>query len=156
MSDITFTYSDAGDEKSSVTVPISPIDGTIFTHADAITARGAMQTALGGIVRGRLRNTILTDARTKVSNLPGAASDEAQREEKLLVLYQDDTTLKLYRMELPCANIAALTRIAETDDIELLDSGNMAAFVTAFNANVVSEAGNACSVVRAILVGRNL
>jgi hypothetical protein len=82
--------------------------------------------------------------------LPAIAT--AQREVGIRVFYQDDTTGKKYHLTIPGPQVEDYPD-AGSDDIDLA-STDMAAFVTLFESNALSEAGNAVTVYGARLVGR--
>jgi len=120
--------------------------------ADQITAQANLGAAINDMVLGALNkitygNEVLT---------PVIASDNpaAQRELKWLVNYHDATTGKKLRAELGTANTARLDPNAR-GQAEIGDGAEVDAFVTAFEAYVLSDAGNAVEVDSIILVGRN-
>jgi hypothetical protein len=115
----------------------------------------------GGIIRGVIRQESFTQ-KMKLSNAR-ATDPLAQREDKLLVTYQDNTTLRLFQWEVPTVKIALLdtdlTGVVrfpgETDEV-YLDKGGMTAWVADMNTFAKSPAGNAITILRAVLVGRNI
>lgn len=120
--------------------------------ADQIALQAALGTAINDMVLGALnRITYGNEVDTPVV----AASDPgAQRELKWLVNYHDTTTGKKLRAELGTANTARLDPNAR-GQAEMGDGAEVDAFVTAFEAYVLSDAGNAVAVDSIILVGRN-
>lgn len=90
-------------------------------------------------------------------------SNWAQRENKILVTYQGDTSLKLFTIEIPTANLDVLTLSEDSDAIVLVDGdgetpGPMEAFVTAFETIARSPDSDeeTVTVLRARYVGRNI
>lgn len=83
------------------------------------------------------------------------ASNLAQRESGMRVFLVDDVTGKKSSFTLPSPDLANLTIDAGADKVTLADGSIMAALVTAIEANVESVAGNAVTVTRAVVVGRN-
>jgi len=124
----TLTYLDHTGEKSAVRVFNGAINAG--TYAGYVTAYGDLETALAGITIGTLAQRMVNTATTTVSQTPPADVD-AQRERKWLVTYQGDTSLKLFRLEIPCADLSGGHLIANDDKADLADA-DIAAFVTAF------------------------
>jgi len=83
------------------------------------------------------------------------ANEESQRELKWLVQYHDNTTLDRYSIEIPCADVLELDP-NDRAHADIGDAGHVDAFVTAFEAYVLSKAGNAVTVDEITLVGRNI
>lgn len=84
--------------------------------------------------------------------LPG--SENAQREQALLITYADAVNGKKYHMSIPGID-RNLVAQAGTDVVDIVSNVAMAAFVVIMEANMVSELGNAIEVVAARLVGRS-
>lgn len=142
---------DRGREISTVSFNL----GTFATEADRNTATDAIRTAVDGLSMGVLARATYSEP-VKFSNAAPTAAD-AQRERKLLVTYSDDVTLDLYNVEIPILDTSVLTYVsANSDEVTLADGGAVQALVNAIEDNVVSKAGNAVSVFRAVHVGRNL
>lgn len=78
----------------------------------------------------------------------------AQRENKWLFLYEDQTTHRIYRGEIPTANITLLD--APSDHIADLTTGVWGTFKSAFEAVVKSPAGNAVTLLDVQFVGKRL
>ena len=83
------------------------------------------------------------------------ASNLAQRESGLRVFLADDTTGDKSHFTIPGPDLANLTIPAGGDLVTLADGSIMADLVTAVEANCQSVLGNAVTVTRAVLVGRN-
>ena len=105
----------------------------------------AMQT--GVIVKDDVHSVVTPGDPTKASN------PLARRELKCSVEYMDDVTYKVYRTEIPCVDLAN----TDTADERKIDkaAGDGLAFVTAFEAYVLSPVGNAVTVQDLWIVGRN-
>lgn len=116
-----------------------------------ITAAQAIQGAIQGISLIDFEGLSIAhvDAPTE-TDLP--ASPYAQREAKWLVRYSDDVTAKSYTVEIGGPDLTLLASDGKTLDVS---GGAGAAFVTAFEANVVSPVGNAVTYIEAVHVGRN-
>jgi len=76
-----------------------------------------------------------------------------QREDKWLCIYQDNTTLAIYNIELPCRK-NSLATVSGKDTVDLTVSP-WALFKTHFEALVFSPDGNATTLLEVRLVGRN-
>lgn len=115
------------------------------------TALAALLTAIEGIVVGVLNKERIVLSDTLASSAP-AASQLAQRENKWLVTYTDTVTHRLYRGEIPTADLTMLPNNSENLD---LSGGAGAAFKTAFEAIVKSPDNNTVQVVSVQYVGRS-
>lgn len=82
--------------------------------------------------------------------LPAVAT--AQREVGIRIFYQDDVTGKKYHLTIPGPEVAEYPD-SGTDEIDIAGT-HMAVFVSSFETNAESEAGNAVTVYAARLVGR--
>ncbi len=82
--------------------------------------------------------------------LPSIAT--AQREVAIRIFYQDDTTGKKYHLSIAGPQVEDYPD-AGTDELDIT-TGDLASFVTAFETNAESEAGNSVTVYAARLVGR--
>ena len=92
-------------------------------------------------------------AQTTTRRLSNVAEGSGNREDKVLVTYQDDVTLKVYQTELPCRQGGLETAGVGTDSIPPAD---WSATKTAWDAFVRSIDGNATSMLDAVIVGRNV
>jgi hypothetical protein len=77
----------------------------------------------------------------------------AQRENKWLITYEDTTTHKTYKSEMPGADTSLL--VAGTDYVDLAGDARVSEYVTAFNAVVQSPAGHSVAILSIKFVGRN-
>lgn len=126
---------------------------TADTALDA--AETALQAAVDDLTLGEISRVTTTRKSAAVSNaLPSSPS--AQRQNKILVRYEDDVTNELGSVEIPVADLSAVTLLTNTDIIDLTAGTAMPALVTAIETHVKSKAGNAVSVIQALWVGRNL
>lgn len=76
----------------------------------------------------------------------------AQRENKWLITYADNSDHKLGKSELPGADLSKL--VVGTDYADLTDTA-VAAYVTSFNAFVQSTRAHAVTIISLKFVGRN-
>jgi hypothetical protein len=142
---------------------ISQIDysrevGKTTFHVDsAIT--GTQWTAIVDAVDGLSGGTITQTVTSDVTNLSNALpeSNSVQREEKLLVSYQDNVTFNKYVVTIPCLTKANVTFVTNSDEIVIGGGGSAAtqAFETAWGSVIKSPAGNATTILGMRYVGRN-
>jgi len=150
----TFTYKDYSSESSVVSVESTALTAANFDAQE--TLRAALETAMETILIGVLQKTSKGNRTDESADLP--ASSAAQRENKFLVSYHDDTfpTRKL-SIELPCPDVENEDYFLGNTDLIDLEDTDIAAFVTAFEAFVLAPwTGNAVSVDKITLVGRKL
>lgn len=155
MSRGSFTMMDRGGEKSPVNFYAGDI--TAVSIAGFLTQFGALRTAIEGVTIGTVHKEMWVGDDTILSQVR-PATNLAQRETKILVTYQGDTSLKLFNLEIPTADLVALTMDTDGDGIVLADSGPMAAFVTAFEdiGRSPDDSEETVTVIRARHVGRNI
>ncbi len=142
---------DFSGEKSVVQWSGPLLDGAAFDITAWLIAMDIIADAviaLTDCTRGKEQFSSVAQQGSEV--LPAIAT--AQREVGLRVFYQDDTTGKKYHLTIPGPQVEDYPA-AGTDDIDIT-AGDIAAFVTAFEANAESEAGNSVTVYAARLVGR--
>lgn len=118
-----------------------------------LALQATLLSTLQDIVLGEVAKTKVVAVETIVSGAT-PASELAQRENKWLVRYTDNTTGVLYSLEIPTADLAGHL-LGNTDQADLTET-DMAAFVAAFEAYVVSPVANAVTVVEILHVGRNI
>jgi len=143
----------ANAELSGVAVPSYQIDAANL--ATWLTGWGDLKTALGAITLGVQAHERVTIYDTVLD--PSVPTNPfAQRELKLLVRYQGDTTGRKRSFEVPCPDLAALT-LTGKDNVLLADGGVMAAFVTAWEAvaRMPDDDSETVSITGAEVVGRN-
>ena len=151
---ITFAVLDYSNEVGSVqmwTPDLSSANVDTYVDDNALGALGDMRLALNDLISGNhLRRTVTATIISDTATLPADAN--AQRERKAQVTYRDTITGKTYRIEIPTYNMVgaqAGTDIIDTSGAEWTE------FITQFEANFVSEVGNAIEVVTVKHVGRN-
>lgn len=145
---LSLSFRDQSFEVSTVNFNVQ----SLTDNATYVAARDALETAIGNVTNGRQSKTV-ESAITIDSNLVGA--DGSFREQKWLVRYEDSTTKKIYRNEIPTADFANATFTAGTDFL-VLTSGDGATLVSALEALVASPVGNAIEVISIEAVGRNI
>jgi len=150
-SQYTASFRDYDGEPSSFRV-----NSALLTSGNIVAqtaAASALLTALAGITIGIIaKNQLIAYNTTLSSVLP--TNPIAQRESKWLVLSQDNVTHKLFRNEIPTADLTLLTNHSEF--ITDFTPAALAAFKTAWEAFVLSEDGNACTLISLQAVGKRL
>jgi hypothetical protein len=107
------------------------------------------------ILQGTRSHTRVVAVDTPGSQTPPEGND-AQREAKLMVRYQDDTTKQIYRVEYPCILWTILNGAGPSGDFVDPDNSGWQAYVAAFEAVVKSADGNAVTVLDGQYVGKRL
>lgn len=127
------TYGDATHESSALTVFNGDI--TAVSIAGFLTNLTALQTATDAVTLGTRRKTAWVGDDTTVTNA-WPTDPAAQRESKLLVQYQDDTTEKPYTLTIPTVDFSVLVFVPLGGDAVLFSgadaSDEIKAWVTAF------------------------
>lgn len=156
MGRVTFRIADFDAEISTFGVPTSDLTAANIDaeYASAIT----FQTALDAVQRGLTLNRAHV-AKISPQAVGKSADDEAQREEKALIMYYDDTTFERATAEMPCVDMGL--QMTGHPGVFYIDgeAGHDAAwttFVSEFEAIVVPPGGNTAVIERIIHVGRNL
>jgi hypothetical protein len=152
-SEYTLTFLDYDGEKSPAKfVGPVPVQAGFDTWVGLMTAlKSATEAITLGTVNKEVRSSYvdLNSNSTPVSEI-------AQRESKWLVIYRGTTSEKLFRMEIPTADLTGhLLPASKEADLEETD---MAAFVSAFEAFVRSpdNGTEAVEVMKIVHVGRNI
>lgn len=92
-------------------------------------------------------------AQNTVRRIQNANQGTGNREDKLLMVYQDNVTLKIYITELPCRK--AGLAVASTGS-ESLPPATYATTKTTWDAFVRSVDGNATTLLDVQIIGRNV
>jgi hypothetical protein len=150
-SQFSMTFLDRSRENSNVSLNIPSVTvsniNTILTNgvpvalSDAISEMSLCTKIVEAVTLPALRYDAITPA-----------SPYAQREIGVRVSYQDTVTLSKYGVTIPGADLATLGQ--PDTDLIAMDNAVFSAFVTAFEAAVVSPAGNAVTVLSGRIVGR--
>lgn len=152
MGEYVLTFADYDNEKSIVRFPT--VDLTAGNIVAQLAAMDSLRAATEGIALGALQSIRRV---VSISPQPGgpASSQQAQRERKWLVRYHDSVSGVKARVEIPCADATHLDTQAR-GFANMDDAGDVAAFVTAFEAVVLGPTGNAAVIDSIELVGRSL
>ena len=161
----TIAMLDHGGEKSSFTIQTGAV--TSVSLPSLLTQVGTFRGAVEGITLGTVQNEALKVFDTALSNtLP--ADQDAQRERKWLVRYQDVLPFfddpvnaipnegygRVFVFSIPTADISGRL-LANTDKADLTDT-EIAAFVAAYEDMARSPYGGTVEVLGINAVGRNL
>jgi len=141
---------------AKVIYQIADFDGEKSTTSfgiDSLTNEGTLRSAVDGVSLGVIQQvTEISDVTILSSD--NAASQWAQREVGLRVHVSDDVNGESGYFTVACPDLATLT-LDTAGDVTLADASVMAALVSAMESHVLSRDGNAITVVRATIVGRN-
>lgn len=141
---------------AKVIYQIADFDGEKSTTSfgiDSLANEGTLRSAVDGVSLGVIQQvTEISDVTILSSD--NAASQWAQREVGLRVHVSDDVNGESGYFTVACPDLATLT-LDTAGDVTLADASVMAALVSAMESHVLSRDGNAITVVRATIVGRN-
>jgi len=141
---------------AKVIYQIADFDGEKSTTSfgiDSLVNEGTLRSAVDGVSLGVIQQvTEISDVTILSSD--NAASQWAQREVGLRVHVSDDVNGESGYFTVACPDLATLT-LDTAGDVTLADASVMAALVSAMESHVLSRDGNAITVVRATIVGRN-
>jgi len=151
MSKIILSYADYGKKPE--------IGTAVFTGVDLTAANIVAESAKADTLRTELEKITLGGIQKRelvawVNNTKIAATEPfAQREIKWVVFYHDNSTGKVWNVELPCADLAKLD--PNTSDRADMTDADVITFVAAFEAFQRSPVGNEVTVDYIAFAGRN-
>ena len=152
----TFTLLDETGEKSAMKFYHGAI--TAANLGGYLTEFGNMRTATEALTRGTMhKERIVMDDTLLNSALPG--DNLAQREFKLLVVYRDVVTQKIFTMTIPTADLTQVEFVPGAGDNIRLDAPvAVADWITAFETigRSPDNDANGVEVVQIRAVGRNI
>lgn len=155
MSAVTFTFIDSSGETSTMTMnlPAIAVDGSNWAAVQLDI--NDLYAALDAVTLGAIKEYKFTASHTRLGN---AIPTTGEREEKVLVRYQDDVSLKVYSVTIPCRDRDKFPWQPGTDLADINDSTipEFTALIAALNTNMLSPEGNAITVISMEKVGRNL
>lgn len=152
MGKATFSFKDYEGETSKV--QLAGLDMTAGNFAAEAAKITALLAAIQGLTMGQIQNIQVAAYDTKYAPAT-PASKQAQREQKWVVQYYDDTTFDQYTVELPVADLSLLDGTAQDGTVDKTAQA-WTDFVTAFEAYVQSPKGHGVVVTDAYHVGRSL
>jgi hypothetical protein len=156
MGKLIVTIADHTGEVGTVTFPGSDLTAANIDAEE--TQMATLRAELADVMRGlELKYTEV--AKVAPQAVGKASSAEAQREEKALVRYYDDTTFERATLEIPCVDMTKQMTGHPGKfyiDGESGAHADWTAFVTAFEAYVLPPGGNTAVVEEVIHVGRNI
>lgn len=146
----SLTYLDYSEEKSSMQFNIPAV--TAVNIAAFLADFGDFRTATNALSRGALIGDSWTGDVTKYSAAP-PADEDAQREVKWLVRFEDTVNLSRGTLTIPVAdpNGQLLPNSDEAD----LTTAEWVAWIAAAETLLRSQDGNVINILGAQLVGRN-
>lgn len=148
---LTARFRDRSDEYSNFSVLVEDMAGT-----DVWTVVTGLASGLESAVEALSLATLVSIYFRQIGNAEDdtrPASVYAHRERGLRFFYSDDVTSDKFNITLPAPD----GTIVDNPGSDLVDLSitEVAALVTWIEANVVSPAGNAVTVDRAVQIGRN-
>jgi len=152
--EVSFNLIDYSGERTSTKMNVEDLEGDGSNMAAVLTSIGLLQTAL--LLATDLNHvsttfTMTTD--TTTATPPSTAT--AQREIAVRIKYVDDVTNEAGSFTVGGPAVTFYPPQGVPGDYIPLDNAVFEAFITVIEANVVSRAGNAITVVEGRLVGRN-
>jgi len=154
MTNVSFTRRDASKEDAVTNFRVTAILSDGSNYAAINTAISTLAATIEDIVNGNLIKEELYARQVRYTN--ATPTDDSRREQKWRVVYEDVSSLAVYDYTIPCADWTNCNRAADSDwwDMNNL-STEQAAFIAAFEALVLSPAGNGTNVIGVEDVGRN-
>jgi hypothetical protein len=150
----SFSFRDYDGRPSNFRIRTTAITAANYDAEAAKVA--ALETAIAGLQEADVPVARLQHGNETLDNQSASSTPKASRKCKALVRYEDDVTEEVYQTEVPCADLAHLDA-NNRGYFDLDDAGDVAAFVTAFEAITLSpEEGNAVTVLSIQHVARNI
>jgi len=147
------TFADFGGEKSTLTVRIATQTAANIAATTALLA--TLATATDAITNGLVVKEQLIASSTG-SGSGKSTNEQAQREHKWLVTYQDSVSLELFHLEVPTALLSVATMANSVKDTVSLGETVWSDWVDAFEAVARSKNGATVTVFEITYVGRNI
>lgn len=144
---------DASDEYTFASFNIDDIDGVVRTWVEADGDADTLVTHIQAHTIGTVASAYVSQA-TQADDETRPANNFAQRELGLRFFLRDSVNQELGYFTLGTADLSIGSVVAGSDDLDLT-AAPTAAFVSWIEANVLSRDGNAVTVERAKIVGRN-
>ena len=150
MSRMTLSYRDYDRKKSNCEFLLPDISAGGADYDALVTAGAAMVAAIEAISVGKKsKEQIAINEDVEV----GDAVPGAYRELGMKVFWADTTAETVGHFTIPCPDPEGAWLQVGTDIVDITDS-DIAALITAVEANVLSPQGNAVDVGRIVIVGR--
>jgi hypothetical protein len=149
----TVTFIDHDGERSSVSVRGTALTSVNYDAQEALW--DTLRAAIGALTDGA-NVAVHTFGNFEKLQISNSSSEWCQRENKWLVQYHDQVTLDRYTIEIPCADLENHLDANDPVHADIGDAAQVDAFITAFEAYVLSKAGNAVTVDEITAVGRNV
>lgn len=153
MGKASWSFRDRSQEISTVELTVADISAGGADFDTVMADVAALGAAIEGISNCIMAREVLTQ--TVTTKNPASTSNEyANRESALRVFYGDTITGEVYHMSIPGPDWSNVDLEPNTDLADLTDT-EVAALITALEANALSPVGNAIEVIRAVQVGRH-
>lgn len=143
---IKVTLRDQSGESSAFTINVaSPIDmSTLPAGFTSLITALSDDLTLGTFIRYN---------QTTTRRIVNTAEGGGNREDKALLIYEDNVTKKVYTAEVPCRKTTLTTAGVGTDSVPPAEWANVK---TAWDAFAKSPDGNATTLLDVKIVGRNI
>lgn len=157
MSKVTFGMIDHSNESSTTGIYIPQITAANYDAVVDDSSTGVVgRLRIAIAILSTMNETTRTVTAEQFKTPPTLPSDVyAQRERKLLVRYVDLVNNKKAILTIPSPDNSTLAQTG-TDEVDFVNNVVAAAFVVSFEADAVSQDGNAVAVVGMSIVGRNI
>jgi len=148
----TYNFLDHSNEKSSLKFYLPDI--TSANYAATVATLGDMRIAIQGLTLCNIGATpeLVSEVHTDVATIP--TSPYAQRETRAMFDCADSVSGRRFKIGVPTPDLTKLG-LPRTDEINFLDS-DVADYVNSLASNAISPEGNAFSVIRGRVEGRNV
>lgn len=152
MGRLTARFRDYSDEYSTLSVLVPDLD-----TADVWNVIVGLGAGIANALEDLSLATLVSVTYHEIANPPAddtrPTSPFAQREQGLRFFYSDNVDASKYNITVPAPDLAIVADPG-SDDVDLTIT-EVAALVTWLESNVLSPNGNAITVDRAVIVGRN-
>lgn len=147
------TWQDRSKEKATMSFNLPDLAGDGSNYGAIMTAFNAVLAAVADVTEGNIFETALVAWRNRIDN---TVPSTGRREQKFLVRYQDNVTLRVYNLEIPLSDETAMPYNAGTDFVDIGNAdAETVALLAALNTYVKSPTGGAITVISIESVGRN-
>lgn len=147
------TFKDRSKEKATMSFNLAPIAADGSNYALIKTGFNTIKAAVVAVTEGTLLEEAIVAERTRLDNTIPA---DGRREQKFLVTYEDDTTKRVYNMEIPLSDEVAVVYANGTDFWDMAnENAAMLAVRSALETHAKSPTGGSITLLTVESVGRN-
>jgi len=148
----TFHFLDHSNEHSSLKMYLPDI--TSANYAATLASLGDMRNAIGALTLCTMGATpeLVSEVHTDVATIP--TSPYAQREQRAMFECADSQTGRRFKIGVPCPDLDDLG-LPRTDEINFTNA-DVIDYLAALASHALSPEGNAFTVIRGRVEGRNV